>query len=337
MKKILITGGAGFIGSHLTKRLVKQGHEIIVIDNLERGKKEFIGDVLDKITFAEKDLRNYDLDWDQYFSGVDVVVHLASKVGGIGTYMSKPYEIMSDNLSIDSNVLSATLKYGINNYFYASSAHIYPKELQTVMDSPKIHENDAYPANCELSYGWAKLVGEKQIEYATNENKDFRAAIARFIGIYGQNQDYALATGSVIPVFSHRAIKYPDVPFSVWGTGVETRSYCFIEDTLECIELMINKMGEIKIVGPLNVGKEERCSISEIADTIVDISGKDITIEYDTTKDTVIWGQWCDCQLAKEVLNWEAKTTLKDGLTVVYNDIKNRLDEEKKKVPTDTI
>ena len=84
-------------------------------------------------------------------------------------------------------------------------------------------------------------------------------------------------------------------------------------------------MNELELVGPLNVGKGERCKISEIAKNIIDISGKNINIEYDTTKDTVIWGQWCDCQMAKKILGWEAKTTLEEGLTIVYNDIKNRL------------
>ena len=324
MKNILITGGAGFIGSHLTKRLVKEGNNVTVIDNLERGDVEFFGNIINEITFLDLDLRDYD-EVKEYFKGKDVVIHLASKVGGIGTYMAKPYEIMSDNMTIDSNVLKGCLENDINRYFYASSAHVYPKELQTKTDSPKISEDEAYPANCELSYGWAKLVGEKQIEYAIEENPDFRASIARFIGIYGPNQDYQLITGSVIPVFSHRAIKYPEPPFSVWGTGVETRSYCFIDDALDCVQLMIDKMNELELVGPLNVGKGERCKISEIAKNIIDISGKNINIEYDTTKDTVIWGQWCDCQMAKKILGWEAKTTLEEGLTIVYNDIKNRL------------
>jgi nucleoside-diphosphate-sugar epimerase len=88
---------------------------------------------------------------------------------------------------------------------------------------------------------------------------------------------------------------------------------------------MINKMSEIDLVGPLNVGKEERITISEIAETIVDISEKNIKIEYDTTKDTVIWGQWCSCQKAEDLLGWRANTTLKDGIKKVYNDIKNRI------------
>ena len=322
--EILVTGGAGFIGSHLVKKLVKEGHKVTVIDNLERGSLIFLEEVISKINFFKKDLRKYS-QVHKFFKNKECVIHLASKVGGIGTYVSKPYEIMSSNMDIDSNVLKAVINYQIKNYFYASSAHVYPKSLQTVKDSPRILENQACPADPELSYGWAKLIGEKAIESAVKEYDFLHASIARFIGIYGPNQDYNLNTGSVIPVFTHRALKYPLIPFNVWGTGEETRYYCYIDDALKCIELMIDKAGKSKLVGPLNVGKEERVSISQIANTVIDISQKDIEIEYDTSKKTLIWGQWCDCKEAEKVLGWTANTSLEDGLKKVYNDIKKRI------------
>jgi GDP-D-mannose 3',5'-epimerase len=328
INNILITGGAGFIGSHFVKRMVNKGYNVTVIDNLERGKLEFIQDILDKITFVQADLRDFQAV-ESCFKNQDCVVHLASKVGGIGTYLSKPYEVMNSNITMDSNVLKGIIENKIEKYFYASSAHIYPKELQTIPNSPLIEETQAYPSNPELTYGWAKLIGEISLESAVKEYPFLKAAIARFIGIYGPNQDFGLDTGSVIPVFSHRAIKYPEIPFNVWGTGKETRSYCFIEDTLDCMELMINKMNDLELVGPLNVGKEERISIKAISDIVVKTSNKNINVEFDTSKDTVIWGQWCSCQEAKNILGWEAKTTLEEGIKVVYDDIKNRLNENR--------
>lgn len=321
---ILITGGAGFIGSHLAKRLLKNGHSVTIIDNLERGKLECLGDSLSEVTFKNIDLRKYD-EIEEYFSNIDVVVHMASKVGGIGTYLSKPYEIMHDNILIDSNVLKASLQAKISKYFYASSAHVYPRNLQDKPDSPVISEKDAYPADCELSYGWAKIVGEKQLEFAVQEYPNFKCAIARFVGIYGPNQDIGLNTGSVIPVFSHRALRHPEIPFNIWGTGKETRSYCFIEDALDAIGLMISKMDSISIVGPLNIGNEENITIEKIAETIIKISGKKINIEYDFSKKTVIWGQTCSAEEAKKLLGWKATVTIDKGLEIVYNDVKSRL------------
>ena len=326
MKKILVTGGAGFIGSNLVKRLVERGHDVTAIDNLERGKVDFVENIK-PLKLVVCDLTDYET-MQQFFEDKDVVIHLASKVGGIGVYLDNPYGVMKTNMEMDANVLKAILHYKIDTYFYASSAHIYPKELQMIADSPMIKESDAYPANPELTYGWAKLIGEKSIESAIVENDWLKAAIARFIGIYGPNQDFGLETGSVIPVFSHRAIKYPEVPFRVWGTGKETRSYCYIDDALDCIEKMIDAMDTKQLVGPYNVGKGERCTVEDIANTAVEISGKDIEIEWDTDKKTVIWGQWCDVYKAKEELGWEARTSLKDGMTKVYNDIKNRIENE---------
>jgi len=324
MKRILVTGGAGFIGSHLVTRLANQGHDVTVIDNLERGKSQFLEEVKSKIKLVYYDLTDYN-QVKHLFKDKDIVIHLASKVSGIGTYLSKPYEVMMSNMTMDANVLKGIIENKIDTYFYASSAHIYPKELQQIADSPKIKESDAYPANPELTYGWAKLIGEKAIESAVVENDWMKVAIARFIGIYGPNQDFELETGSVIPVFTHRAIRYPEIPFSVWGTGKETRSYCFIDDALDCVEKMIEAMDTKQIVGPYNVGRGDRISIEDIAKTVVEVSGKDIEIEWDTTKKTVIWGQWCDVEKAKNELGWEAKVSLKEGLEKVYNDIKNRI------------
>ena len=326
MKKILVTGGAGFIGSNLVKRLVERGYDVTVIDNLERGKVDFVENIK-PLKLVVCDLTDYET-MQQFFEDKDVVIHLASKVGGIGVYLDTPYQVMKANMEMDTNVLKAVLQYKIDTYFYASSAHIYPKELQMIADSPMIKESEAYPANPELTYGWAKLIGEKSIESAIVENDWLKAAIARFIGIYGQNQDFGLETGSVIPVFSHRVIKYPEVPFRVWGTGKETRSYCYIDDALDCIEKMIDAMDTKQLVGPYNVGKGERCTVEDIANTAVEISGKDIEIEWDTDKKTVIWGQWCDVSKVKEELGWEAQTSLRDGMEKVYNDIKNRIENE---------
>lgn len=335
-QNILITGGAGFIGSHLVNYLIKKGHRITILDNLERGSldnipisssivkstEDWVTHDSDNLNFVNCDLRSYE-SFKKFFKNQNIVIHLASKVGGIGTYLSKPYEILSSNICIDSNVLKAVLENKIKKYFYASSAHVYPKELQASSDALPMAEDKAYPANPELTYGWAKLMGEKAIESSLKENPWLQASIARFIGIYGPNQDFNFETGSVIPVFCHRALRYPDVEFKAWGTGKETRSYCYINDTLECIEKMINQ--NKSLTGPYNVGSEIRISISEIANLVKEISGKDIEVEWDSSKETVIWGQVCDCSLVEKELSWKASTKLKQGLKSVYTDILSKI------------
>ena len=323
-KRVLITGAAGFIGSNLAANLLGCGAQLRLVDNMERGKFEFISKLVSSAQFKLLDLRDYD-SCIEAAKDVDIIIHLASKVGGIGFYQSHPFEVMADNLQIDTNMIKASLQCGVTRFFYASSAHVYPLELQMSPECPTISEDQAPPADPELSYGWAKLVGEKTLQFAAQESPEMRIAMARYVGIYGKNQDFQLETGSVIPVFSHRAIRYPEIPFSIWGTGEETRSYCFIDDAIECTKLMIEKMEEENIVGPLNVGRQELTKIKDIANKLVAISGKDVILEYDESKKTTIWGQLCDCSRAKELLGWEAKTSLEDGLKVVYEDVKSRI------------
>jgi len=234
---------------------------------------------------------------------------------------------MHSNLTMDGLVLSALIDAGVPHYFYASSAHIYPIELQLEIQAPLIREDQAYPANPSLSYGWAKLIGEQGIAAALAEGHEFRAAIARIVGAYGPGQDYQLATGSVIPVFCHRAVRYPELkPFRVLGTGKETRTYCYVDDVVRAIMLSVEKLEGSPQVGPYNLGTCDLVSIAEIAETIIGISGKDIQVDFDTSHPTKIWGQAPDISLAAKLLDgWKPRVSLRDGLKICYEDVKSRL------------
>jgi nucleoside-diphosphate-sugar epimerase len=256
---------------------------------------------------------------------MDVVFHLASKVGGIGYYLSKPSDVLMQAVLMDAFMLEAALARRVGRYLYASSAHIYPIELQQDVKAVYIKENQDVPAHPELSYGWGKLIGEKQIEYAVAQGLPIRAAILRLIGAYGPNQDLDLATGSCIPVFCRRAIEYPK------GTGRETRSYCYIDDVLDAMLRSVEKLDDQAMVGPLNVGSEDLVSISDLARTIIKISGKRIPIAFDRSHKTVIWGQALDCSRAtKELGGWRAKVSMRDGLGKVYDHIEGRLNPRRR-------
>jgi nucleoside-diphosphate-sugar epimerase len=325
-KSVLVTGGAGFIGSHLATALVAAGAHVTVVDNLERGSKEALRAIWAQIAFHQLDLLDRRAAI-QVCAGQDIVFHLASKVGGIGYYTRKPFEVLETNLRLDGNLLDAVLARQVPFYFYASSAHVYPIELQGDAEGPPIREDQVLPAHPELSYGWAKLVGEKRIEYALAEGKPVRASVARIIGAYGPNQDFDLATGSAIPVFIRRAIEYPHLsPFRVLGTGRETRSYCFVGDIVAGIMMSTERLADQPCIGPFNLGAEGRVSIGSLAQTIIDISGKEIAIEFDSSHATLIWGQALDCSLASGLLRgWRPAVGLRDGLQRCYRDIEQRL------------
>ena len=324
-KRVTITGGAGFIGSHLALDLVNRGSIVRIADNLERGRLEYIEHIVNSIEFMEKDLRDSSVCLE-VCDGAEVVFHLASKVGGIGYYQDKPAEVILENCRIDANMLTAALEKNVKKYFYASSAHVYPNRLQQEPNARPIREEDAYPASPGLSYGWSKLLAEKQLEYVHQEQADIGIAIARLIGIYGENQDISLETGSVIPVFSRRALEFPkNGPFVIWGTGEETRSFCFIDDAIDCMKRMVEALDTCPFIGPINVGKSERIKIADLASLIIKVSGKHIEPEFDTSKKTVIWGQVCDCSRAEKELNgWRAETSIAQGLLRVYEDVARR-------------
>ena len=325
-KQALVTGGCGFIGAFLVRSLVEAGAKVRIADNLERGSVESLGAAADKVELQQVDLREPSVA-RQACDGMDVVFHLASKVGGIGYYVKYPWDVMHSNLTMDGLVLSALIDAGVPHYFYASSAHIYPIELQLEIQAPLIREDQAYPANPSLSYGWAKLIGEQGIAAALAEGHEFRAAIARIVGAYGPGQDYQLATGSVIPVFCHRAVRYPELkPFRVLGTGKETRTYCYVDDVVRAIMLSVEKLEGSPQVGPYNLGTCDLVSIAEIAETIIGISGKDIQVDFDTSHPTKIWGQAPDISLAAKLLDgWKPRVSLRDGLKICYEDVKSRL------------
>jgi nucleoside-diphosphate-sugar epimerase len=325
-KRALVTGGCGFIGAFLVRALVEAGTSIRVADNLERGTVEALGSAADKIELLKVDLREPGVA-RRACAGMDVVFHLASKVGGIGYYVKYPWDVMHSNLTMDGNVLNALIDAKVPYYFYASSAHIYPIELQLEIEAPLIREEQAYPANPSLSYGWAKLMGELGITAALAEGHQFRASIARIVGAYGPGQDYQLATGSVIPVFCHRAARYPELaPFRVLGSGKETRTYCYVDDVVRAILLSVEKLQGSPHVGPFNLGTCELVKISEIAEAIIAISGKDIELIYDTSHPTKIWGQATDITLASRLLDgWKPRVTLREGLAICYEDVKSRV------------
>lgn len=326
-KSVLVTGGAGFVGSHLVPNLLGCGARVSVVDNLERGSKRILGSAIDEIDFFEEDLREPSVAHKRC-EGMDVVFHLASKVGGIGYYEKHSRDVFEANLAMDGATLDAVLAHGVPYYFYASSAHVYPIELQ-LRSAPgrPIAESSAVPANPALSYGWAKLLGEKRIDFAIAQGESVRASVARINGAYGPNQDCDFETGSAIPVFIRRALEYPArAPFKVMSTGQERRSYCFVGDVVEAILLSVAALEAQATVGPFNLGSETSASIGDIARKVVALSGKDIPIEFDDGRTAAIWKQELDYSMASHLLSgWRPRVSLDEGLEICYRDIQARL------------
>lgn len=329
-RRVLVTGGAGFIGTNLVMRLVALGAKLRVVDSLERGRAENLAPLLDRIEFQQIDLRHQKACLAAC-KDIAVVFHLASRVGSSDYYSKYPADVLIENILMDTQILEAARGSRVERYFYASSVFVYPRELQQSLSLSLLKEENAIPANPPLSYGWAKLLGEQAVTYAVAQDTNFRGAMLRLMNAYGLYQDIDLERGSIIPVLVRRAIAYPkSKPFIINSSGQETRSYCYISDVVDAILLAIEKLDEHKLIGPLNIGSQEQIRIIDLAKMIIEISGKDIEL-VTSPSEAVVKGQLLDCSKARHWLDgWQPKVSLEEGLKRTFVYIEDQLTREEK-------
>jgi nucleoside-diphosphate-sugar epimerase len=327
MKHILVTGGAGMIGSNLVKRLVQEGQgEVRVADNLWRGKREYLGDetgkpVIDMETnFFKVDLRNPEA-CRQAVEGVVEVYHLADVVAGIGYVFKHQTEVFHDNLVIDSNMLKAAAEAGVARFVYVGTACSYPKDKQYGAEAPPLTEDDVLPAYPESGYGWSKLMGELQTELYGRET-NMQTGVLRFHNVYGHPTDFSPERSQVIPSLIAKAIMYPEYKFDVWGSGSQGRSFVYVDDIVDSLLLMMEKgLGK----GTIQIGTDYCTTVREIAEAIIKISGKKIEISYDLSKPEGDKGRCGDSSKAENILGWKKKIDLEEGIRRTYAWISEKI------------
>jgi len=327
--RILVTGGAGMIGSNLTKRLTREGHEVFVIDNLWRGKLEFLNDDNDSPVipldthFYNFDLRIADIA-DEVVAKVEYVVHLADIVAGIDYVFNNQGKVFHDNVLINSNTISSARKNAekLKGFIYAGTACSFPVTCQNSLDVIPLREEYLYPALPESSYGWSKLMGQYETGLLEKETGIPTCALM-FHNVYGYPCDFE-EKSQVVPALIRKAIMYPEETFNVWGSGEQGRAFVYVDDIVDGICLALDKgLGK----GAIQLGPSICTSIKEIAETIVAVSGKNIEICYDTTKLGCIKtrGRCADYSKAKSLLGWEPKTNLFEGITKQFDWIKTQI------------
>jgi GDP-D-mannose 3',5'-epimerase len=316
VKKILICGAGGFIGSHMAKRLYEEGNFVRAVDIKWDG-------FMDEPYYSEKltlDLREKE-NCMKATEGIDVVYQFAADMGGIGYITQIGADIMKNSSLININMIQASLENKIKKIFFSSSACIYPEYKQLEADVTALKEDDAIPAQPDQFYGWEKLYAEKLYEgYGKDYGLNYR--IARFHNIFGPYGTYDGGKEKA-PAALCRKVALASNPgeIDIWGDGEQTRSFCYIDDCLEgCIKLMNSAYKE-----PLNIGSDEMVTINEMADMIIEISGKSITKKYDSSKPQGVRGRNSDNTLIKKVLGWAPSTTLKEGLEKTYPWIKEQV------------
>ena len=330
MDKILVTGGAGMIGSNLVKRLVKENNDVYVVDNLWRGKLEYLNDdngnpvISLEDRFFNRDLSIAD-SCDDLAQKVDYIVHLADVVAGIDYVFSNQGSLFRQNLIINSNVITSTrkAKNNLKGFVYIGTACSFPLTRQNTLNPLPLKEDELYPALPESAYGWSKLMGQYETELMEKET-GIPTCTLMFHNVYGAPCDFG-ERSQVIPALIRKAVNYPNEEFNVWGSGKQGRAFVYVDDIVEAICLSLKKgLGK----GTIQIGPSVCTSIKDIAEMVVEISGKEISIFYDTTKPEGDMARCADYSVAREVLGWEPKMSLKAGLSIQYEWIKKQMKQQ---------
>ena len=317
MKKILVCGAGGFIGSHLVEKFKSQGHYVIGAD-----LKYPLYNISSADEFRIMDLRNQKNVEHLVTSDIDEVYQLAADMGGAGYIFTGEHDadIMHNSAMINLNILTEMQKKGVKNVFYSSSACIYPEHNQTDSSNPLLSEDSAYPAAPDSEYGWEKLFSERlYMSYARNYN--MRVRIARFHNIFGPNGSWNNGKEKA-PAALCRKIAMCSDPgvVEIWGPGNQTRSFLYIDECIEGIQRIMASDCEV----PLNLGSERMISINRLVFLIAKLVNKSISI-VNVDGPMGVRGRNSHNKLIKETIGWTPAENLEDGLLQTYHWINDQI------------
>jgi len=321
-KTILVTGGAGMIGSNLVKALRRRGNKVVVVDNLWRGCLKNLTDsngkpVIDlKKEFYKLDLRKEGV-LNKIRQRIDIVIHLADIVAGIGYVFKNEGQIFRDNLLINSNTFEWVRRNRPKALVYIGTACSFPRELQMKRRASQLRECQLYPAHPESAYGWSKLMGTYEAELLGRET-GIRVNNLIFHNVYGTPCDLG-PRSQVIPALALRALRYPREPFVVWGSGKQGRAFLHVDDAVRAIILALRKGWN---QGPIQIGPSSCTPIRAVAETLVKISGKKIQIRYDLKRPEGDQARSAHFGKARRLLGWKPRVSLLEGLTRLYGWIR---------------
>lgn len=324
MKKALVFGAGGFIGSHMVKYLKSENYFVRGVDLKEPDfDKSHADEFIIKDLSLQESFEELLTHKNEVF---DEIYQYAADMGGAGYIFTGDNDanVMTNSIQINLNLLSIQtlvnkkFETSKTKIFYSSSACIYPEENQLTPDDPDCRESSAYPANPDSEYGWEKLFSERLYEsYRRNHNIDIR--IARFHNIFGPLGTYDGGREKV-PAAICRKVALAEKEIEVWGDGKQTRSFLFID---ECIQATI-KLMHSDFYSPINIGSEEMVSINQLVEIVSKVAGKDISIKH-IDGPLGVRGRNSNNDLIRKELDWNYSLSLEEGIEKTYKWIKDQL------------
>ncbi len=315
--KAIVLGAGGFIGNHLAGRLRLEGFYVKGIDlKLPAFGESPCHD------FVAGDLRNAAFCDEHITSDFDEVYQLAADMGGAGYLFTgeNDFAVMHNSALININVCNLAVERGIKKLFYSSSACIYPKHNQLDPQNPQCAEHSAYPADPDSEYGWEKLFSER-LYLSAMRNYGLQVRVARFHNVYGPlgvyNNGKEKAPAALCRKVAEAA---PGGTIEIWGSGMQTRSFLYIDDCLDGIR----KLMDSNFTGPVNIGSEEKIALNDFAKLIIDISGKPLSVK-NIEGPIGVNGRTSDNAVALREFGWQPKYGLREGISKTYDWINRQI------------
>lgn len=314
-KRVLITGGAGFLGSHLCERFLKEGYYVIAMDNLITGSIKNIEHLLHRADFEyyHSDVSNY-----VHVSGdLDYILHFASPASPID-YLQMPIQTLKVGSLGTHNCLGLARAKNAR-ILVASTSEVYGDP--TVHPQPESYWGNVNPIGPRGVYDEAKRFQEA-ITMAYHTYHKLETRIIRIFNTYGPRM--RLDDGRALPAFLGQALRGQDI--TVFGDGSQTRSFCFVDDLVEGIyRLLLSDYPH-----PVNIGNPDEISIKDFAEEIIKLTGTDQKIVYKPLPKDDPMQRQPDISRAKEILGWEPTVSRAEGLKVTYEYFKDQVEQEKK-------
>jgi len=323
MNKILVCGAGGFIGGHLVADLLRQGHtDIRAVD-----KKPFSEwyQRFDQAENLKLDLENKG-DCETAVEGAATVYNLAADMGGMG-FIELNKALCMLSVLINTHLLLAARKFGVERFFFSSSACVYNADKQRDPNVTALKEEDAYPGMPEDGYGWEKLFSERMCRHF-REDFGIQTRVARYHNVYGPQGTYDGGREKAPAAVCRKVIhaKLDGVrEIEIWGDGCQTRSFMYIDDCLHGTQMLTKS----DFVEPINIGSSELVSINQLVDIVEAIAGVELKRSYNLSAPKGVNGRNSDNTLIQKAFGWEPVTRLRDGMEKTYRWIYDEIVQQR--------